>query len=266
MTAPIPRDIPDLPVIPGIATLLHSHSPVPATAVVPFTHRPLTAAFRTLIAVAAAGATALSLLLTPAPTALSYFSVQTAILISLVHAVSARRAWTARRPVSPNVTAAILLYAAITALTYHFLPGHASPALPVAPPSPPPPASTWQTLTDVTLHTALPVAVALDWLLLTAPGPLRLRRAATWLLYPLTYLAFTLARGTLLTPHTAPGRYLYPFLDVARHGYKHTLGNALLLGLTCYALAVLLIALDHARPNPTRRRTKTGFRLQPPVG
>ena len=265
MTAPIPRDIPDLPAIPGIATLLHS--PVPATAVVPPTPRPLTAAFRALIAVAAAGATALSLLLNPPSTALSYFSVQTAILVSLLYAASARRAWKARRPVSPNLMVAALLYTAITALTYHYLPGHASPAFPLEPQTPhtPAPTSTWQTLTGTTLHTALPVAMALDWLLLTTPGPLRLRRAATWLLYPLTYLAFTLTRGTLLTPGT-PGRYLYPYLDVARHGYKHTLGNALLLGLTCYALAVLLIALDHARPNPTRRRAKTGFRLQPPVG
>lgn len=263
MTAPIPRDIPDLPVIPGIATLLHS--PVPATAVVPLTPRPLTAAFRTLIAVAAAGATALSLLLNPPSTALSYFSTQTAVLVALLYAVSARRAWTARRPISPGVTAAILLYTAITALTFHFLPGHASPALPLTPPDPRTATSTWQTLTDATLHTALPLAVALDWLLLTAPGPLRLRRAVTWLLYPLAYLAFTLTRGILLTPGT-PGRYLYPFLDVARHGYKHTLGNTLLLGLTCYALAVLLVAVDHTRPNPTRRRVKTGFRLQAPVG
>lgn len=264
MTAPIPRDIPDLPAIPGIATLLHS--PVPATAVVPPTPRPLTAAFRTLIALAAAGATALSLLLNPAPTALSYFSVQTAILVSLLYAAAARRAWRARRPVSPSLMTAALLYTAITALTYHFLPGHASPAFPPPPQPPSSPTTAWQHLADTTLHTALPLAVALDWLLLTAPGPVRLRRATTWLLYPLTYLAFTLTRGALLTPAAAPARYLYPFLDVARHGYKHTLGNALLLGLTCYALAVLLIAVDHTRPNPARRRTKTGFRLRPPVG
>jgi len=50
------------------------------------------------------------------------------------------------------------------------------------------------------------------------------------------------------------------------HGYKNVLGNALLLGLSFYALAILLIALDHARPNPIRHRGKTGFRLKPPVG
>lgn len=85
------------------------------------------------------------------------------------------------------------------------------------------------------------------------------------MLYPLTYLAFSLARAQLIHPGT-PGRYLYPFFDVEAHGYKHALANALLLGLSCYALAVLLVALDHARPNPITHRAKTGFRLRPPVG
>ncbi|MHB9860103.1 Pr6Pr family membrane protein [Streptomyces sp. YIM S03343] len=264
MTTPIPRDIPDLPAIPGIAPL--APSPVPATAVVPLARRPLTAAFRALIAVAAAGAVTLSLLLNPPSTVLSYFSIQATIFISLLFTASAKRAWTARRPISPAVMAAGLLYTTIAALTYHYLRPHVSPAFPLPPPTPPSPTpAPWQTLTNITLHTAIPLAAALDWLLLTAPGHTHPRRATTWMLYPAAYLAFILTRGTLLTPGT-PGRYLYPFLDVAQHGYKHTLGNALLLGLTCYALAVLLIAVDHARPNPTRHRAKTGFRLRPPVG
>lgn len=85
------------------------------------------------------------------------------------------------------------------------------------------------------------------------------------MLYPVAYLAFSLARAQLITPGTR-GRYLYPFLDAEAHGYKHALANALLLGLSIYALAVLLVALDHARPNPIRHRAKTGFRLGPPVG
>jgi hypothetical protein len=110
-----------------------------------------------------------------------------------------------------------------------------------------------------------PAAAVLDWLLPTPPGRLRLRRAAVWLVHPLAYLAFSLIRAGLITPGT-PGRHLYPALDVAAHGYKHTLANALLLGLSFYALAIFLVALDHGRPNPIHHRAKTGFRLQPPVG
>jgi hypothetical protein len=111
-----------------------------------------------------------------------------------------------------------------------------------------------------------PAAAVLDWLLLTAPGRLHVRQAPAWLLYPAAYLAFSMIRGELLAPGTPGGRYLYPFLDVDAHGYRSILGNALLLGLSFYALAVLFIALDHLRPNPIRHRSRTGFRLQPPVG
>ncbi|WP_406458348.1 Pr6Pr family membrane protein [Streptomyces sp. NBC_01622] len=259
MTAPIPRDIPDLPAVPGMPALLAS--PVPATAVVAPFRRPATAVYRLLVALAAAAAVTADLYLGSPIRVLTYFTIQSNILLALVMIATARRAWTARRPLSPLVTGAALLYLTITGLVYHLILAHA----------PSPFAMTggaltgWQAVTNQVLHTVTPIAAVLDWLLLTAPGRLHLRMATTWLLYPLTYLAVYLARGELILPGT-PGRYLYTFLDVEHHGYKSVLGNALLLGLAFYALSVLLVALDHARPNPIRHRAKTGFRLQPPVG
>lgn len=268
MTAPIPRDIPDLPAIPGMPVLMPSH--VPATAVRAPVRRPLTAAYRMLVALTAAAAVALELTLGSPLRTLSHFAVQSNILLALVFTLSARRAWTARRPLPSGLTGAALLYAVTTGLVYHLLlANEASPfALPGVLTGEAAAPTGWHAITNQVLHTATPVAALLDWLLLTAPGQLRLRRAANWLVYPLTYLAFSLARGELL-PGT-PGRYLYPFLGVDQHGYKSVLGNALLIGLAIYALALLLVALDHVRPNPIRRRVhyraKTGFRLQPPVG
>ncbi|MFI6009784.1 Pr6Pr family membrane protein [Streptomyces sp. NPDC051243] len=269
MTAPIPRDIPDLPAIPGIPVLLPSH--VPATAVMTPTRRPLAAVYRLLVALAAAAAVTAEMVADGPLRALSHFAIQSNILLAAVFALAARRAWTARRPLPPALTGATLLYAVVTGLVYHLLltNGATSYALPGVLMGEATPPTGWHTITNQILHTATPIAAVLDWLLLTAPGQLRLRRAANWLLYPLTYLALTFVRGELLAPGT-PGRYLYPFLDVARHGYKSVLGNALLLGLAIYALAIVLVALDHTRPNPIRRRvhhrTKTGFRLRPPVG
>lgn len=269
MTAPIPRDIPDLPPIPGIPVLMPSH--VPATAVMTPTCRPLAAMYRLLVALAAAAAVAVEMTLGSPLRSLSHFAIQSNILLALVFALAARRAWTARRPLPSALTGATLLYAVITGLVYHLLlaSGASSFALPGVLTGEATAPTGWHAITNQVLHTATPIAAVLDWLLLTAPGQLRLRRAATWLLYPLTYLAFALIRGALLAPGT-PGRYLYPFLDVNQHGYKSVLGNALLLGLAIYALAIALVALDHARPNPIRRRVhhraKTGFRLQPPVG
>ncbi|MBT2673739.1 Pr6Pr family membrane protein [Streptomyces sp. ISL-14] len=269
MTAPIPRDMPDLPAIPGMPALLPSH--VPATAVMPPVHRPLTAGYRLLIALAAATAVTVELALGSPLRTLSHFAIQANVLLALVFALAARRAWTARRPLPSALTGATLLYALVTGLVYHLL--LANPSSPFTLPGALTGEATdptgWHAFTTQVLHTVTPLAALLDWLLLTAAGNLHLRQATTWLVYPLTYLAFTLIRGELLVPGT-PARYLYPFLDVGRHGYRSVLANALLIGLAIYALAILLVALDHTRPNPLRHRlrhrTKTGFRLQPPVG
>lgn len=256
MTAPIPRDIPDLPAVPGVPVLMPSA--VPATAVVTPVRRPLTAVYRLLVALVAVSAVTVDLLLGSPIRVLSHFTIQSSLFLSVVLTVSARRAWTARRPLPSAVTGAALLYAVIAALVYHLLLTHASPPFSLTGGTTAP--TGWLWLTNQLLHKAIPAAAVLDWLLLTPPARLHLRQAAPWLLYPLTYLAFSFIRGELILPGTR-GRYLYPFLDVDLHGYKSVLANALLLGLAFYALAVLLVALDHARPNPVRHRAKTGFRL-----
>ncbi|MGW7822724.1 Pr6Pr family membrane protein [Streptomyces puniciscabiei] len=251
MTSPIPREIPDLPAVPGPPLLLPS--PVPATAVVAPVRRPTVALFRLLTALAAAGGVALELLIgTPART-LSYFSVQTGILLAVVMLLSASRAWRARRPLPAAVTGATLLYALISALVYHLLLAHTTPPFSMTGATTAPARWHGQWAALQILHTVTPVAALLDWLLLTPAARLHLRRTAAWLLYPLAYLAFYLLRGAFLAP-TNPSRYLYPFLDAAAHGYRSTLANALLLGLAMYALAVLLVALDHIRPAPVRHR------------
>lgn len=254
MTAPIPRDIPDLPPIPGHVVL--PPTVVPARAVlIPARRRPV-AAFRGLIALLALTGVAIELLAADIPptTALSHFTIQSGILLALVMLASARCAWSAHHPLPGALTGAALFYVIATALVHHVLLAHASSpfATPDGTGTGTGTGTAWQTAATHILHTAVPVAAALDWLLLTPAGRLHLRQAPAWLLYPLAYLAFTLARGELLLPG-AQDRYLYPFLDVAQHGYKIVLGNALLVGLALYALAVLLVALDHIRPDPVRR-------------
>ncbi|MFJ6073609.1 Pr6Pr family membrane protein [Streptomyces sp. NPDC093065] len=248
MTAPIPRDIPDLPPIPGHVVL--PPTVVPARAVLIPARRRLVAAFRSLIALLALAGVTIELLVGGAPptTALSHFTVQSGILLALVMLASAQCAWSAHHPLPGALTGAVLFYVVAAGLVQHLLPAGESPLFT----TPGATGSAWQTAASQILHTAVPVAAALDWLLFTAPGRLHLRQAPAWLLYPLAYLAFSLARGELLPPGSQD-RYLYPFLDVARHGYKAVLGNALLVGLALYALAVLLVAVDRTRPNPLRR-------------
>ncbi|WP_330348787.1 Pr6Pr family membrane protein [Streptomyces sp. NBC_00582] len=262
MTAPIPRDIPDLPAIPRTHALLPSF--VPASAVVPPVRRPLAAALRLLLAGTAAAGVILALMTTDdVLRTLSHFSLQSNALLAVVTLASAGRAWSARAPLSSALTGAALLYITITGLVYHLLLTDTAPPFSVTDPTTAP--TGWAAVAQLLLHKVTPTAAALDWLLLTPPARLRLRLAATWMLYPAAYLLFFLLRAALITPG-APARYLYPFLDAETHGFRHALANALLLGLSFYALALLLVTLDRIRPNPIRHRAKTGFRLQPPVG
>ncbi|MEU8587139.1 Pr6Pr family membrane protein [Streptomyces sp. NPDC048664] len=256
MTSPIPKEIPDLPAVPGGPRL--RPGVVPSAAVMAPAYRPVAATYRLLVAAAAGASVSVDLLLGSPVRVLTFFTIQANVLAALVFTLSALRAGSARRPLPALVTGGTLFYTLIAALVYHVLlvnePGTLSmTGHPDAP-------TGWPALANQVMHTLVPIAALLDWLLLTRPAPLSLRHAKLWLLYPMAYLALTFVRGELIPPGKG-GRYLYPFLDVERLGYRSVLANALLVGLAFFTVAVLLVALDHIRPDPTRRRSKTGFRL-----
>ncbi|MFJ2771252.1 Pr6Pr family membrane protein [Streptomyces sp. NPDC087300] len=233
---------------------------VPAEAVVPHKRRPLAAALRTLIALAALTGIVIDLAVGSPPRVLSYFTVQSNVVVAVVLGLSAWRAWLGRRPLPAWVTGGTLLFIAITGLVYHLV--LANDASGFAMTDGAETLSGWRSASNQLLHTVTPIGVALDWLLLVAPGGLRLRHAGLWMIYPGAYLVFALTRGALLAPGST-ARYPYPFLDVDVHGYAGVLGNAVIFGLAFYALALLLVGLDLIRPYV--RGPETGFRLRPPV-
>ncbi|MFD8568693.1 Pr6Pr family membrane protein [Streptomyces sp. NPDC057694] len=225
----------------------NSAASVPAEAVVPVRRRPVAAAFRFLIALAALTGIVIDLTISDsALRVLSYFTIQSNILVAVVLALSAARAWSARPPLPPLVTGGTLLFICITGLVYHFVLANSSSGFSMTD-DPDHVMTGWRTVSNQLLHTVTPLAVVLDWLLLTRPGLLRPRHAALWLLYPLAYFGFALIRGAIMTPGT-PARYPYPFLDVDAHGYPGVLTNAVVFGLAFYLLALALVALDHLRP------------------
>ncbi|MYT69924.1 MULTISPECIES: Pr6Pr family membrane protein [unclassified Streptomyces] len=225
----------------------NSAASVPAEAVVPVRRRPVAAAFRCLIALAALTGIVIDLTISDSVLrVLSYFTIQSNILVAVVLALSARHAWTARPPLTPLLTGGTLLFICITGLVYHFVLANSSSGFSMTD-DPAHVMTGWRTVSNQLLHTVTPVAVLLDWLLLTRPGLLRPRHAALWLLYPLAYFGFALIRGAIMTPGT-PARYPYPFLDVDAHGYPGVLTNAVLFGAAFYLLALALVALDHIRP------------------
>ncbi|MGW7050578.1 Pr6Pr family membrane protein [Streptomyces sp. NPDC054887] len=237
---------------------------VPASAVVPPRRRPYTAAFRTLVCAAAVTGLVIDLVLGSPLRVLSYFTIQSNILVAVAFAVSAARAWTGRPPLSPRTTGGVLLFVSITGLVYHLVLANSSSGFSMT--DDPAHAMTgWRSASNQLLHTVTPIAAALDWLVLTAPGGLLLRHANQWMLYPLAYLLFALARGAVLPPGSE-ARYPYPFLDVEAHGYAGVVGNAVFFGLAFYALGLALVGLDRIRPSLRPDLGRRANRISPPAG
>lgn len=63
------------------------------------------------------------------------------------------------------------------------------------------------------LHTIVPLAVFLEWLLLSGERTTGFGHIISWQVYPVVYTAYTLIKGSIT------GFYPYPFLDVNALGY-----------------------------------------------
>lgn len=98
-----------------------------------------------------------------------------------------------------------------------------------------------QWLADVLLHYAVPIAALLWWLALPPRGRIDGVAPLRWLLWPVAYAVYALARGA------ANGFYPYPFIDVTALGLSRVLLNAAGLLLAFVLAAYLLRALAHWR-------------------
>jgi hypothetical protein len=101
-------------------------------------------------------------------------------------------------------------------------------------------------LADTGLHVVVPVLTVLGWLLFGPRPRLDGRTVGRALLWPVAWLAWTLASGA------ATGWYPYPFLDVAEHGYPRVLLTAGGVTVLFLGFAVAARAVDRALP-PTPR-------------
>lgn len=102
-------------------------------------------------------------------------------------------------------------------------------------------------LCDVLLHYVTPVLFVLWWLMSGADGRTRWSDISWWMLYPVAYLAYALARAPLA------GEVPYPFLDIAKNGAKSVALAALAITALFLAISVVAVLADHA---VARLRTK----------
>ena len=154
-----------------------------------------------------------------------YFTILTNILVALVITVrlrGARAGWLS----TTSAAAATASYIALVALVYEaFLRRLWAPA-------------GLQWWADVILHTAVPILYVVYWATFVEKGTLAWRAISGWLVYPLGYLVYALARGAI------EGWYPYPFIDAIQLGYGRVVANAVGLVAAWASVGAAFVAFD----------------------
>lgn len=93
-------------------------------------------------------------------------------------------------------------------------------------------------VTDFVFHTLVPVLALVGWVLFGPHGRWSLPVLRSALIFPVAYLVWTQVRGA------AVGEYPYPFIDVAALGYPRALLNAVAVTALFAVLSGLLLLAD----------------------
>lgn len=149
-----------------------------------------------------------------------YFTILTNLLVAVVMGRAA-----AGRPTAPSLFAATTLYIAVVGIVYHAL--LAALYHPTG----------WRRVADQGLHTAVPLLTVAAWLWVFPKRGLTYANPLRWLVYPLGYCAYALARGA------ADGWYPYPFIDAGAIGLKAALLNAAGLAVAFTGGGAAMVAL-----------------------
>lgn len=152
-----------------------------------------------------------------------YFTLLTNLLVALVttgFVIGGR--WAPGK----QTLSATTLYIAIVGLVYHFIL-----------------AATWSPqglafVADKINHYATPILMALFWVTCLPKGVHAWRDVAGWLIYPLGYLVYMLARGAL------DGFYPYFFIDLPKIGWAVFARNAAGLCVFFGLAGLALVAID----------------------
>lgn len=99
----------------------------------------------------------------------------------------------------------------------------------------PPPGLGWWA--DLGLHTAVPLMVALWWVAFAPKAPLRWPVTLLWLVWPLAYFTYAIARGMLT------GFWPYGFLDLHQLGPAAVLHNVARIAAAFAVLSAMVFAV-----------------------
>jgi len=96
----------------------------------------------------------------------------------------------------------------------------------------------WDLVGDQLVHTVVPILAVVGWLMFGPRGATSARIATLSVLFPFSWLAFTLIRGAVV--HWYP----YTFIDVTTLGYGKAVLNCLWVALLLFGLSAGFTAVD----------------------
>ncbi len=165
----------------------------------------------------------------------SYFTILSNILVVLSYLGPRRGGFFAR----PSVQSAIALYITAVGLVYVVV------LRPLWSPE------GWALVADAALHYAAPLLYFIYWLAFVPMDEVRYGAVARWLVFPILFCVYALARGA------ASGLYPYPFLEADKLGYVRVTGNIAVLIVILSLFGLLMIVGGRARYRGQKRRERS---------
>ena len=162
----------------------------------------------------------------------SYFTIQSNIFAFVMLLVSALAVASNKRSTKLNLLrGAATLYMVITGIVFAVLLAGVEGSILTAVP--------WDNLV---LHYIMPVVLLVDWLVDKPSKGITFKSSFVWLIYPLTYVIYSLVRGQLVN------WYPYPFLDPKTKGFSGVF-------LTSVGIAALTMILMFVLTKLTRKKS-----------
>lgn len=164
----------------------------------------------------------------------SFFTIQSNLLATVAFlwaaALAIRPATGRSPPALDRLRGAAVVYMVITGVVYELLLSDLPPGEDSTIP--------W---VNTVVHTIMPIAVALDWVIDPPAARISTRVAAWWLAFPLAWTAYTLARGPLVD------WYPYPFIDPRVHGALGVAGRAAAIAVGFVLVSALVAWIGNRR-------------------
>ena len=162
----------------------------------------------------------------------SYFTIQSNIFAFVMLIVSALAVARNKRSSKLNLLrGAATLYMVITGIVFAVLLAGVEGSILTAVP--------WDNLV---LHYIMPVVLLIDWLVDKPSKAITFKRSFVWLIYPISYVIYSLVRGQLVN------WYPYPFLNPKTNGFSGVFLTA--VGIAGLTIVLMFILVKFTRNKP----------------